>query len=514
MNLEAHEQMVSELAAELPDAEVIQTHISSIILCRDVVYKLKKPVDFGFLDYSDLPKRHHCCLEELRSNRRFAAGLYLGLVTVTGTPEVPMIEGEGEVIDYAVKMRRFEESQQLDHVVDRRELRIDAMDAIAQMIASFHTEARCVAADAPYGTPERVLQPMTENFELLDELIEDEALCRKLAEMKQWTLKRFEEVGSGLEQRKAEGFIRECHGDMHLHNMAYFDSELIMFDAIEFNDFLSHIDVISDLAFLLMDLEYRGLEAYASRLLNAYLEITGDYGSSDVLNFYKVYRAMVRAKVAALRCGQNVSLPEYEIIMGEVRRYVDLAFSYTQDKRAVLAITHGFSGSGKSTAALMAVEHFGAIRLRSDVERMRLFRKTGDDEKKEEVGQGIYTPEATEATYQHLEHVARELIGNGIPVIVDATFLKTKQRKRFQHLAEDAGVEFVILHMQCSESLMRERVAKRESSGEDISEATVTVLEHQLQNHEPLQDDEFGYRHNVDCTIPDRMQTDISKAGL
>jgi aminoglycoside phosphotransferase family enzyme/predicted kinase len=501
MNLQDHEELVSSLLKELPDAELIQTHISSIILSGDVVYKLKKPVDFGFLDYTTLEKRHHCCLEELRSNRRFAPSLYLGLATVTGTPEIPMLEGEGEVIDYAVRMRRFDESEQLDHVVDRGALEPEAVDAIAAMVAVFHREAEAAAPESDFGEPERVLAPMLENFGLLNELLDDEATGAALADLKVWTLEQHARLKPRLRARKEQGFIRECHGDMHLHNMARFKGELIMFDAIEFNPHLSHIDVISDLAFLLMDLEYRGLPHYSNRLLNAYLERTGDYEGVPLLALYKTYRAMVRAKVAALRSVQNLEAAEREAVLDEVRRYVALAAGYARRQPPFLAITRGYSGSGKSSAALMAVEAFGALRIRSDVERKRLF---GEGE--------IYTPEATQATYKWLAAIAQTVLEGGRSVVADATFLKQWQRELFETLAAEREIRCVILDLECDTALLRDRVQQRMAEGRDVSEADLEVLEMQIASAEPLTESERPRRRSVDCTTMASMKAGLLRA--
>ncbi len=503
MTLQAHEQLVAALLEALPDAKAVRTHISTVILNGDVVYKLKKPVDFGFLDYSTLQKRHHCCLEELRSNRRFAAPLYLGIVTITGTPEEPVIEGEEEVIDYAVKMRRFDEAQQLDHVAERGGLAPEAMDVVAATIADFHRDAEVAEAGEEYGTPERVLAPMLENFALLERLLDDEGSLAVLEDLRAWTLETHARLKPLLKRRKAQGKVRECHGDMHLHNMAYFEGELLLFDAIEFNPFLSHIDVISDLAFLLMDLEYRGLRACSHRLLSAYLEWTGDYESVGTLNLYKSYRALVRAKVAALQLDQTPDADAQAALYGEIGRYIALAQSYTGRPKPFLAIMHGCSGSGKSVAALQAVERFGALRIRSDVERRRLF-PDGEE--------GRYGAEATEATYARLADLARGAVLEHRSVVVDAAFLKRWQRKRFETLARECGVRWCILDMACDVSLSRARVEARLKEGSDPSEADTEVLRLQLAAAEPLEAGERACARRIDGTTHEGTAVDLVKA--
>ncbi len=508
MNIKEHDILSKNILKSLEkdgDTQFIQTHISTIILSGELVYKLKKPVDFGFLDYSTLEKRHKNCLEEVRINEGFAPKLYLGIIPITGSIEDPRIDGEGRVLDYAVKMRRFAQSDQLDNIVEQEGLEIESMDKIAKVIARFHKESVPVDTASDYGEPQRVLSPMLDNFDLLQRVAAEHVLDSELASVIAWTHKKFEKLKPLLQRRKKEGFVRECHGDMHLHNMTLHEGELILFDAIEFNAYLNHIDVISDLAFLLMDLEYRGLICHSRRLLNHYLELTGDYEGVALLDFYKTYRAMVRAKVAALRVAQEMEPDERRAVMGEVIRYIDLALSYTEEKEAFLAIMHGFSGSGKSTCALMMVEEYGALRIRSDVERIRMFERSGENGLEE----GIYTPDATKATYERLLELAISVYEGGYPVIVDATFLKQWQRRLFLELSSEVEVPFLIFDLQCDTEIMRNRIKERSGTGIDISEADLDVLEKQMQTAEPLSNKERETCFVVDCSSMESIKRSI-----
>lgn len=517
MDLKEHDVFIQKLLKSMgtdKDTQLIQTHISTIILSGDLAYKLKKPVDFGFLDYSTLAKRHKNCLEEVRINKGFAPKLYLGVVPITGSIENPQINGNGRVLDYAVKMRRFEQDDQLDHVVEQDGLEIESMDKLAEVIARFHNTALRVHAASDYGNPERVLSPMQENFEQLQTNGADHAVEEKLETVKAWMYRQFDKLRPLLKRRKADGFVRECHGDMHLHNMAWHEGELILFDAIEFNPYLNHIDVISDLAFLLMDLEYRGLLRHSRRLLNRYLELTGDYEGAGLLDFYKTYRAMVRAKVAALRVAQEIEPDERRKVMDEMIGYSDLALSYTEKKSLFLAVMHGFSGSGKSTCALMMVEQYGALRIRSDVERMRMFEKADISKTSAGLQKGIYTPDATEITYRRLAELAGMIVQNGHCVVVDATFLKQWQRQLFLKLSYDMDVPFFLFDLQCDTQMMRERVEKRTDEGIDISEANTDVLEMQIKHADALTDEEKKVVFSIDCTTLDTMRKAIEAAKI
>lgn len=501
MTLNEHAQMVRNLADALQTDKspgIIETHISSVIVGDEVVFKLKKPVDFGFLDYSTLQKRKTFCEEEVRINRMFAPDLYYGAVSVNGSVASPSFEGEGDVIDYAVKMRRFDQQCQLDEMADSGSIGVELLEAAAQRIAAFHEKTPHAGPDGEYGIPHRVLMPMRENFELLRG---SAPFRKKIETLEQWSLQKFKKVEPLLLSRKKDGFIRECHGDLHLHNMAYVNGKILFFDAIEFNPYLNRIDVISDLAFLLMDLEHRGLMGHAARVLNRYLEERGDYEALALLDFYKVYRAMVRAKVAMLRSAQDLPEKMRASILREVESYLDLAIGYTQKREAFMGIMHGLSGSGKSTFALLLVENYGAVRIRSDVERMRLFRGKTEN---------IYAPEVTGATYIRLYKLAKTVYGSGFPVVIDATFLKSVQRKVFLG-AERA---FYIFTMECDLRMVRERVSKRSKEGTDISEADTVVLETQISYAEALSETEKTFEILIDCTSKDAMLQSLLRSGF
>ncbi|WP_345986903.1 AAA family ATPase [Sulfurimonas sp. HSL1-2] len=492
-----HDRLVRNLLRLLgqPESSLIQTHISSVIIAKDVVYKLKKPVDFGFLDYSTLERRKHFCQEEVRINGRYAPLLYLGVVAVTGSVEAPELDGEGAAIEYAVKMRRFDAGAQLDNIASAQGLTGEECDAVADTAAAMHDGAPVVDPDSDYGTPARVVMPMQENFDLMASLHRDGDLAADVAALEQWTRAEHARLTLLLQRRRDDGFVREVHGDMHLHNMALFEGRPMLFDAIEFNPYLNHIDVISDLAFLLMDLEYRGLARQSRRILNRYLEHTGDYAAVALLPFYKTYRAMVRAKVLALHAAQDIAEEARERVVDEVRAYIALAKSYGEKNHPFLMIMHGVSASGKSTLALEAVEAFGALRLRSDIERMRLFRSEG-----EEVD--IYTAEATAATYGRLEMLAATLLEAGCSAVADATFLAPEQREPFAELAARMGVPFVILDIECSGEELLRRIRIRSEKGNDVSEADEAVLAMQQSRVKPLSQPEQAYRFVLQCDAP------------
>jgi hypothetical protein len=458
------------------EVRLIETHISWVLIAGDFAYKLKKPLDLGFLDFSTLEKRRHFCDEEIRLNRRLAPNIYLDVVAVTGSVAAPRIGGDGPVLEWAVRMRAFPPEATLDCAV---ELTTDQVDAITDAIARFHRSLPAAPLDSPYGEPAAVLQPALENFAQIRALQPECTLLGRLDALEAWTHAEGARLEAVFAERKRAGGIRECHGDLHLGNIAWVNSAPLIFDCIEFNPGLRWIDVLSELAFLFMDLMHRARPDLAWRLINRYLEHTGDYAGLDVFRFYLVYRAMVRAKVAAIRARQQPGAAS------ELPGYLALAEMLARPQPAALFLMHGVSGSGKTWLAQMALERFGAVRLRSDVERKRLFGLDALDDSRRIEG-GIYTEAASARTFQNLLELVTTLLQAGYRVIVDATFLKQAHRAPFVALAESMGVPLRILDLQADEALLRQRVQQRMARADDASEADLAVLEAQIQAVEPF----------------------------
>jgi aminoglycoside phosphotransferase family enzyme/predicted kinase len=478
---------------------VLETHISTVFLTGDFAYKIKKPVDFGFLDFSDLDKRHHFCEEELRLNRRLAPDLYLEVIKICGPAESPVIEGDGEAIEYAIKMRQFEQDNLFNQLQAEDRLSNELIRQVALIAADFHSRAESAGADKPYGTAEAVMDPMQQNFDQLRGLIEDSDKLAQLDTLEKWTQDSFKQLKPLLETRKANGFIRECHGDMHLGNIALVDNQVAIFDGIEFNDFFRWTDVMSEIAFLTMDLDHRGARGLSNIALNSYLEASGDYEGLPLLRFYQVYRAMVRAKVSSFMLAQEgLSDEQRNAILDDYQGYIDLAMHYAKASKPALIVMHGFSGSGKTHISTRLAEETGAIHLRSDIERKRLAGIAPETNAGSDIASGIYSHEMSEKTYQRLKDLSDTLLQAGFNVIVDATFLTRAQRDQFASLTPN----WVILDIQASEDELRQNILSRETEGSDASDATTTVMSHQLENHEPLAKDEPVITMKWDNPIP------------
>lgn len=471
--------------------DVIETHISWVILTGDYAYKLKKPVNLGFLDFTSLEQRRFYCAEELRLNRRLAPALYLEVVAITGSAEHPVWNGAGDAIEYAVKMRQFPQEGLLDRMLERGALTPQHIDQLAARIAAFHGEVEVAGAGSPFGTPQRVLEPAMENFRQIRALLDTPADLSALDALQAWTERQHGALAATFAQRKHDGFVRECHGDMHLGNIALVDGEVTVFDCIEFNDNLRWIDVVSEVAFLVMDLMDRERADLAWRALNAYLERSGDYAGLAVLRYYLVYRAMVRAKVTVIRSGQPGAV-DRRAAMQRYRSYIDLAQTLATPGTPELIINHGLSGSGKTTLSQPILEAIGAIRIRSDIERKRLYGMAALQRSGSGIASDMYAADATALTYGRLGELARAVVQAGYTVIVDATFLQRSQRDAFRALAASLTAAFAICDFRAAAEMLRQRVAQRLQHGRDASEADLAVLQHQLGTQQPLAPEELA----------------------
>lgn len=470
---------------------LLETHISYVLLTGLFAYKIKKAVDLGFLDFTRLEQRRYYCAEEFRLNCRLVPELYLSVIPIFGTADAPRLGNGGERaeavqgIEYAVKMLEFRQAALLDQRLAQGELRAEEIDTLSGQIAEFHGQVARADAASGHGAAAAVWALAAQNFSQLPagtDDVDDRAL---LTELETWSRNEFARIEGLLESRRAAGFVRECHGDLHLGNMALVHGTPRIFDCIEFNARLRWIDVISEVAFLSMDLEERGRPDFAHRFLNRYLEATGDYAGLHCLPFFRVYRALVRAKVAGIRAAQeepNAARREAEIRS----QYLAFARRASRPRSKQLLLMHGVSGSGKTRLSEAVLERTGALRLRSDVERKRLCGLPALTHSATAPDSGLYDARTTRATYLRLQQLARIVLDAGYPLVIDAASLKHWQREIFRTLARALHVPFRILSCHASEPALRQRLLAREQSGSDASDAGLAILAYQLQNSEAL----------------------------
>ena len=504
---------------------VVQSHISFVLLAGGHACKLRKALNLGFLDFSTLAARRFDCEEELRLNRRLAPALYLGVVPITGSIIQPEFGGDGPVLDWAVRMRAFPQDAQWDHAVAQGRLEPHHIDELASVLWPFHRDAPQYAGPESgtdgqgFGRPTGVRAPVLECLGALRTRPGSEADGARVAELMRWEAQAFRALHGALARRAHAGFIREVHGDLHLGNVTQLDGRCTVFDCIEFSPALRWIDVMSDVAFMAMDLHSHGRADLAHRFVNAYLERSGDHAGVRLLRYYMVYRALVRAKVAALRAaqlaaGDAATAPagaDRVASVAAISRYLKVAIELSHPPRPTLMLTHGFSGSGKTTASQDLLERCGAIRVRADVERKRLFGLAANARSDAAMNAKLYSAGATDATHECLRKAARVALRSGFSVILDATFLDRAPRVQARALAESLGVGFVIIDFPVDVPTLRERVRLRTARADDASDADLAVLESQLAHARPLCPDEqaavFTFRGDWEPLVDNRTRS-------
>ncbi|WP_251975825.1 bifunctional aminoglycoside phosphotransferase/ATP-binding protein [Salinicola avicenniae] len=486
--------------------EVFETPISWVVLTGDYAYKIKKPLDYGsFLDFSTLEKRRQLCEQEVALNRRVAPALYLGCVAISGSETAPRVNDDSAPIEYAVKMRQFSSRHLLSSLQASGELSAELIDDVVDQLVALHESAARIDDDSPYGSPAHTQQMLVEEFELIESLLETPQDREALDCVKTLTLESFARLEPILASRRRDGFIRESHGDIHLGNAVRFEGKAILFNGIEFNERLRWCDVACELAFLVMDLEARGEREFAHYAINRYLELSGDYQAVQLLNFYKRYRALLRARIELVRdrdAGRIDDLPEEEPIQ-VFRRYLEMAREYSEFRFPYLIMAVGVSGSGKSRFTEEIVRRLGGVRLRSDVERKRLFDFTAvpDD------ADAVYSEATTDQTYRRLAALAGMVLESGLPACIDATCLRRAQRDRLRFEAEKRGLPVLIVSFEADQATLRARIVKRARRSGEPSERSLAILEQQLARFEPFGSDETTHLVHLDTTAPDANLT-------
>jgi aminoglycoside phosphotransferase family enzyme/predicted kinase len=448
-----------------------QTHISYVLLAGEHVYKIKKPVNFGFLDFSTLAKRRYYCQQEVLLNSRLCPDAYLGVLPIRQEGDRISLEGKGRVVEYAVHMRRLPAERMMDQLLAEGKVTPAMVRQIADRLAGFHGEAESSPRIARYGDW-AVRYAWDENLRQWADYIGQTITEEQDRALRAYGETFFAQRRALLSSRVEELRIRDCHGDLR-SDAVCFEDGLCIFDCIEFNRRFRYTDVAGDVGFLAMDLDYRGHPELARAFVDRYVEASGDEGLRGVIDFYKCYRACVRGKVEGFRLSQpEVAASERRSALRAARRYFDLACRYAGSlPPPLLVITCGATASGKSTLARHLGETAGFEVISSDVVRKELAGVEPSDRHFEPFRGGIYSPEFTDRTYGALLESAREALAEGRSVIVDASFIRRDYRRRARRLAREAGAQFVCLELAASDAAVRRRLARRLRQGGDPSDA-------------------------------------------
>ena len=474
------------------DVDLVRTHISYVFLAGSFVYKVKKAVNLGFLDFSTLEKRRHYCREELRLNRRLAEPIYLDVVPISrgGENLYPGSSGNDPVVEYAVKMLRIPDRDMLHHRLAAEEVDLQVMDRLAVTIADFHARAEADADIASRGCVENILQNVEENREQTRSFLGD-LLPAHADEFVQVYFRYFiDSHRELLRERERSRRIRDCHGDLRTEHVCFYGNELLVIDCIEFNTRFRHIDVAADVSFLLMDLDYTGFPGYGSRFLDRYVKYARDPDVMRLSDFYKCYYAFTKGKVAGLKL-RNDALGEQERQQQreKAEKFFDLAYTYAaQLKRPALIVTTGLMGTGKSTLARRLASRLGVEILRTDELRKEIAGLDPAERRYERYGQGIYSPEVTRRTYQLAIQRAAWRLDEGRSAIVDASFKDAANRRLAMETAREHSSDFYLLECVCPEETLLQRLSQRELISERVSDGRAELLHRQRQDFEPVRE--------------------------
>jgi uncharacterized protein len=469
--------------------DLVQTHISAVFLAGEHVYKVKKPVNLGFLDFTTLEKRKFYCQEEVTLNRRLAGEVYLGVAEVRAHEgKISIGGGPGEVIEYAVHMKRIPMDCQMDRLLAKGEVTPEAAEKLAAKIARFHAQAATNPEISSFGELETVRGNVEENFAQTEKYVGEVFPPEVTRETIEATRLFMERQSPLFEKRVRQGKIRDCHGDLHLQHICL-GREIIIFDCIEFNRRFRYSDVAADIAFLLMDLDDHRHPLLSADLASHYLRITEDWPLFLLLDFYKSYRAYVRAKVIALRRDDpDLSPREKASALEEARRYASLSHFYARRmNRPFLVITGGLIGTGKSSIARSLAEALGWEWLRVDVLRKELARVSPGEHRFEPFQRGIYSPDFSRRTYEALFHRAGILLAQGKTALLDGSFKKQADRKAALDLARESNADFLLIECQCADEEIQKRLAQRVSEKNEPSDGRWAIFADQKIDYDRVE---------------------------
>jgi aminoglycoside phosphotransferase family enzyme/predicted kinase len=466
--------------------ELVQTQMSFVFLTDQFVYKVKKPVDLGYLDYTTLEKRHFYCQKEVELNRRLCPEIYLGVVPVTSDNGAIRIGGRGETIEYAVRMRRLPQEKMMNVLLANDGVSAEMITGVARKLADFHKEAETSPEISAFGQIKAITRNTDENFTQTGNYIGKTISKDSYQLIKEYTDNFIQKNAPLFNKRVKEGRIRDCHGDLHAAHICFADGTCI-YDCIEFNDRFRYCDVASEMAFLAMDLDHYGRADLSRALIKAYVADSGDKELLKLLGFYKAYRAYVRGKVEGFKLDDPyISEGEKTKTLEVAASYFDLARAYTR-ARPALFITVGLVGTGKSTLAQALAGRLGLVVLSSDVTRKQLAGVPLTEHRFEGFDGGIYSDEFSRRTYDKMFSGAGDILGEGGSVVLDASFIRAEERLKAKRLAEEAGADFYIIECQLDEANIKKRLERRLKEG-SVSDGRWEIYRPQKEAFAPVKE--------------------------
>ncbi len=482
-----------------PKIELVQTQMSFLFLGDRYVYKVKKPVNLGYLDYTTLDQRRYFCRREVELNCRLCPDIYLGVVPITKQGHF-FAEGRGEALEYAVKMRRLPAEAMMDVLLAENRVSPQMVANVAAKIAEFHQKAETSVSISRFGELSAIIINTDENFSQTEKYIGITISPEKYERIKDYTSRFVQDKASLFRRRVIEGRVRDCHGDLHAAHIC-FANGICIYDCIEFNDRFRYCDVASEIAFLAMDLDHYGRADLSGYFVDAYVTASRDEELRTLLNFYKCYRAYVRGKVACFKFDDPyISTEERKQTKEIASSYFDLACAYTRSKPS-LFITVGLVGTGKTTLAHALAKRLGLVVISSDVVRKQLANVPLNERHFEEFDSGIYSAEFTRRTYDTMLSEASRTLGSGSSVILDASFVKRTERLRAKAVAEETNADFYIVECVLDERTIKERLDSRARQGA-ISDGRWEIFEPQKRQFEPVTEVLEANHVVVDTSLP------------
>ena len=456
--------------SDVKSVSIIQTHISFVALTGKYAYKVKKPVNFGFLDFSTLEKRKYFCQEEMKLNRRLCPNIYLEVLPITIKGNTLELNGDGKIVDYALKMREFSQEEIMTNLIKKGKIHEGTIDEICHILVDFYNSGKQSEEIDNFGSSKAIKQNIKENFEQTQSVV-DLTIPKDVYTYIKAASNKFFEVNKAIfEKRIKEKHIHDCHGDLHSGNIVVSDNNIYIFDCIEFNKRFRYCDVASDIGFLAMDLDYLNHPYLSSYLIDKYVDKSHDKGIFDVLNFYKSYRAYVRGKVLGFKLsGQNISKKERKNTIETAKKYFDLSQYYTslfyldlKNKKPLLFIVGGLSGTGKSTISLKISVDYHAQYINTDIIRKELAGIDKFEKHHDEINTGLYSPEKIDHTYEKVMEKAEYLLKKGENVVLDATFQKKSYRDMARKIAEENNAISVLIQCTCPENIVKKWLGERQ----------------------------------------------------
>ncbi len=468
---------------EIKELKVIQTHISYVFITDKWVYKIKKPVNFGFLDFTTLEKRKYFCEKEVELNKRLCPDLYLGVVPIIKEGKIFKIEGKGEPVEYAVKMKRLPEEGMMIKLLKAGTLNEKHIDLIINVLIPFYKEAKTGEEVNYYGSPEVISYNTEENFYQTKNFIGKALTEDKFNFIVDYTRNFIKEQTKLFEKRIEEGYIREGHGDLYSANICFEDlKKVYIFDCIEFNERFRCGDVCSDIAFLAMDLDFNRYRNFSDYFVNEYLKKSDDQNLLELLNFYKCYRAYVRGKIECFNY-TSFEVPEKEKALNKAQQYFDLAYFYAGGIPKVIIFV-GLSGTGKTYLAHRLLNKRPAVYISSDIIRKKLLNLELNQHYYAPFEKGIYSPQISEKTYKQMLEIAKEEVTFGRDVILDATFRDLKFRSLVKETFKNLKVKFYWIWCRAKDETIKERLIRRIYEG-TVSDALWDVYLSQKEKFQP-----------------------------